>query len=224
MKRVVVPVLLALLSPLSVHAAEDLNVTLERLVTGLASAFDSGAQLRAEQLSRTPKADQHVRVHRAFTRIDAPDVGDNVFVVTLRNDGPDGPIDFVEFQVWTLSIDSERNAVKMAPRRFKNPQAFADISYDADKMKGLRASDLVPSDGAASCPIYWQTKDDVIKGVTEKPCNGPIGKPPKMLSWDWTYILGETALWMSFAGRDPDTNAIIFGRQDQTPWRLDRVR
>lgn len=224
MTRFAVPVLLALFCPLMAHAAEDLSITLERLMAGLDSAFDSGAQLRAEQLSGTPEADQHVRVHRTFTRIDAPDVGDNVFVVTLRNDGPDGPIDFVEFQVWTLTIDQNRNAVKMAPRRFRDPQAFADISYDPDKMKGLRAADLVPSDGAASCPIYWQADGDVIKGVSGKPCNGPVGKPPKMLTWDWTYILGETALWMSFAGRDPDSGAIIFGRQDQTPWRLDRVK
>lgn len=204
------------------HAAEDLNETLARLMTGLSGAFDSGAQLRAEQLSGTPEIMQHVRVHRAFTRIDAPEVGDNVFVVTLRNDGPDGPIDFVEFQVWTLTVDADRAAIKMAPRRFKDPQAFADISYDADKMKGLRASDLVPSDGAAACPIYWQAKGDVIKGVSGKPCLGPIGKPPKMLSWDWTYILSDAALWMSFAGRGDD-GEIVFGRQDQTPWRLDRA-
>lgn len=223
MTRFSVALLLALIYPLSAFAVEDLTHTLQRLMTGLASAFDSGAQLRAEQLSGTPKADQHVRVHRTFTRIDAPDVGDNVFVVTLRNDGPDGPIDFVEFQVWTLTIDDEYGAVKMAPRRFKNPQAFADISYDASKMKSLRAADLTPSDGAASCPIYWQADGNVIKGVSGKPCDGPIGRPAKMLSWDWTYILGDAALWMSFAGRDPDTDAIIFGRQDQTPWRLDRV-
>lgn len=203
--------------------AEDLTVTLDRLMTGLSGAFDSGAQLRAEQLSGTPEAERHVRVHRAFTRIEAPDVGENVFVVTLRNDGPDGPIDFVEFQVWTLTIDSDRQAIKMAPRRFKNPQAYAEISYDADKMKGLRATDLVPSDGAAACPIYWQINGDVIKGVSEKPCDGPIRTPPQMLTWEWTYILGDTALWMSFAGRDPKSNEIVFGRQDQTPWRLDRL-
>lgn len=223
MKWFTPPVLLVLFWSSASVGAEDLKSTLERLMTGLAGAFDSGAQLTAERLSGTPDDQQHVRVHRAFTRIDAPEVGENVFVVTLRNDGPEGPIDFVEFQVWTLAVDTDRAAVKMAPQRFKDPQAFADISYDADKMKGLRASDLVPSDGAASCPIYWQVDGDVIKGVSGKPCLGPIGRPPKMLSWDWTYILGDTALWMSFAGRD-DTGEIIFGRQDQTPWRLDRVR
>lgn len=206
----------------SAFAAEAQSITLERLMTGLSGAFDSGAQLRAEQLSGTPDDHQHVRVHRAFTRIDAPDIGENVFVVTLRNDGPDGPIDFVEFQVWTLTVDIDRNAVEMAPQRFKDPKAYAPISYDADRMKGLRSSDLVPSDGAASCPIYWQTDGDLIKGISGMPCDGPIGKPPKMLSWDWTYILGDTALWMSFAGRDED-GQIVFGRQDQTPWRLDKV-
>lgn len=211
---------LALASPSL--AEDDLALTLDRLTTGLSGAFDSGAQKRAEQLVGTPEALQHVRVHRVFTLIDAPDVGEHVFVVTLRNGGPEAPIDFFEFQVWTLTIDTGRNAVKMAPQRFKDPQAYAEISYDADKMAGLRPSDLVPSEGAASCPIYWQPDGELIKGVSEKPCDGPIGRPPKMLSWDWTYILGDTALWMSFAGRDGNEQ-IVFGRQDQTPWRLDKI-
>ena len=78
-----------------------------------------------------------MRVNRTFTRIDAPDVGEYVFAVTLRNDGPDGPIDMAEFQVWTLEIDASRNAVKMAPQRYKTPEAYVDISTNADAMAQL---------------------------------------------------------------------------------------
>jgi len=59
-----------------------------------------------------------------------------------------------------------------------------------------------------------------MHGVSEKPCLGPIRDA--MLSWEWTYILSDTALWMSFAGRN-DGGEIVFGRQDQLPWRLDKV-
>lgn len=200
---------------------DDLNATLERLMSGLNGAFDSGAQLRAEKLSNTPKEHWHQHVYRSFTRIDAPDVGDNVFVVTLRDDGPEGRIDMVEFQVWSLSVDEERGAVKMVPQRFRTPEAYTSVTRDPAAFKDFKASDLVPSDGAAGCPIYWKPSDTgLIHGVSGVPCLGPIRS--EMLSWDWTYILSGTALWMSFAGRN-EAGDIVFGRQDQTPWRLDKV-
>jgi hypothetical protein len=208
----------------SANAADTLSlkITLERLMRGLNGAFDSGAQLRAEQLSNTPQQLQHQRVHRTFTRIDAPDVGQNVFVVTLRNGGPDGPIDMVEFQVWTLSIDTANNAIKMTPYRFKDPATYAPFGRDPKKMKDLKAAELMRSEGAAGCVIYWRAVNSIARGLSGTPCRGALAPNRPVLSWEWTYILGDTALWMSFAGRD-DTDAIVFGRQDQIPWRLDRV-
>lgn len=221
------PILLPLLASLAFSTpalADSLDDTLGRLMTGLSGAFDSGPQLAAEQLSNTPKEMQHVRVHRAFVPIDAPDVGDNVFVVTLRNEGPDGPIDMVEFQLWTLEIDRAENAVKMAPQRFKDPEFYAAIGSEPEKMKGLKQSALTPSDGAAACAIYWRPVDDVIHGLSGKPCDGAVRPGRPVLSWEWTYILGEDALWISFAGRSKEDGEVVFGRQDQLPWRLDKVQ
>lgn len=222
MKRCFVFILAAMLAP-APAVADELRDTLSQLMSGLDGAFDSGPQLAAELFSGTPKEKQHVRVHRAFVRIDAPDVGDHVFVVTLRNDGPEGPIDMVEFQVWTLEIDDERNAVKMAPRRFKDPGFYAAIGSEPDKMRGLKPSALMPSEGAAACPIYWRAVEDVIHGESGMPCDGAVRPGRPVLSWEWTYILGDDALWMSFAGRSKDDGEIVFGRQDQLPWRLDKV-
>ena len=214
--------LAAMLTPFPA-AATELQDTLARLMSGLDGAFDSGSQLAAEQISGTPKEAQHVRVHRAFVRIDAPDVGDNVFVVTLRNDGPEGPIDMVEFQVWTLEIDEDQNAVKMAPQRFREPERYAAIGGEPEKMKGLKPSALTPSEGAAACPILWRPAEGVLHGVSGKPCDGALRPGRPVLSWEWTYILGEDALWMSFAGRSKEDGEIVFGRQDQLPWRLAKV-
>lgn len=221
MKKLALTILLSAFAAQPLHA-EDLNTTLARLMNGLDGAFDSGPQLASEKLSGTPNEMQHVRVHRAFVRIDAPDVGDNVFVVTLRNDGPDGPIDMVEFQLWTLEIDQAENAVKMAPQRFKDPERYAAIGSEPNKMKGLMRSELVPSEGAAACPVYWRPVDDVIHGITGKPCEGAVRPGRPVLSWEWTYILGDDALWMSFAGRG-NGGEVAFGRQDQLPWRLDKL-
>lgn len=221
MKKLALAAILSIFATQSLHA-QSLDATLARLMTGLDGAFDNGPQLAAEKLSNTPTKMQHVRVHRAFVRIDAPDVGENVFVVTLRNDGPDGPIDMVEFQLWTLEIDPEENAVKMAPQRFKDPERYAAIGSEPDKMKGLMQSQLTPSEGAAACPIYWRPVGDMLHGVSGKPCDGAVRPGRPVLSWEWTYILGDEALWMSFAGRS-DTGEVAFGRQDQLPWRLDKI-
>lgn len=221
MKRLALAALLSAFAAQPLHA-QGMDTSLARLMTGLNGAFDSGPQLTAETLSGTPKDMQHVRVHRAFVRIDAPDVGDNVFVVTLRNDGPDGPIDMVEFQLWTLEIDQEENAVKMAPQRFKDPERYAAIGSEPEKMKGLMKSALVPSEGAAACPIYWRPVDGMLHGISGKPCDGAVRQGRPVLSWEWTYILGDDALWMSFAGRGED-GEVVFGRQDQLPWRLDKI-
>ncbi|NKB43347.1 MAG: hypothetical protein GKS03_03615 [Alphaproteobacteria bacterium] len=215
-------VLVAMMAASFPASAVELEETLVRLMAGLDGAFDSGPQLAAEKLSGTPQDKQHVRVHRAFVRIDAPDVGDNVFVVTLRDGGPDGPIDMIEFQLWTLEIDKERNAVKMAPQRFKDPERYAAIGDEPEKMKGLKASQLVPSEGAAACSIYWRAVDEMVHGASGKPCLGAVRPGRPVLSWEWTYILGDDALWMSFAGRGDD-GEVVFGRQDQLPWRLDKV-
>ena len=216
--------LLALALPTPATVADghgNLTRTLDRLMTGLDGAFDSGTQLSAEKLSNTPAEHWHQHVYLSFARIDAPDVGENVFVVTLRDDGPQGRIDLIEFQVWTLTVDEERDAIKMAPRRFKTPEAFTQVTRDPSAFKDFKADDLVPSDGAASCPILWKpTSNGFIYGVSDTPCLGPIRG--QMLSWEWTYVLNDTALWMSFAGRN-DEGKIVFGRQDQTPWRLDKV-
>jgi hypothetical protein len=222
MKLAVIAALIVIsgIAPASAATQSGLEQVLTRLMTVLPGAFDSGAQLRAEELSLAPEAIRHVRVHRSFLPIDTPDVGENVLVVTLRDGGPEGEIDLAEFQVWTLTIDRVRGAVEMAPRRFKTPETYVTFPHDAGKFKNLKASDLMPSEGAASCPIYWTPSNGVLRGVSGKPCDGPIRGT--MLSWEWTYILSDTALWMSFTGRN-DSGEIVFGRQDQLPWRLDKV-
>ena len=214
--------IVSMVSPPAFAAIEaELDQALNTLMTGLSGAFDSGPQVRAEKLSNTPVDMEHQHVYRSFTPIDAPDVGGNVFVVTLRDDGPEGRVDMVEFQVWTLTVDAERKAVRMAPRRFKTPEDYVAITRNADAFNNLKASDLVPSSGAAGCAILWTpSSSGLIHGVSEKPCLGPIRDA--MLSWEWTYILSDTALWMSFSGRN-DSGKIVFGRQDQLPWRLDKV-
>jgi hypothetical protein len=53
-------------------------------------------------------------------------VGTNLLVSTVRYGGRRGQLDNGEFQVWTLSVDSEKGAVKMALQRFKTPEDYIE--------------------------------------------------------------------------------------------------
>jgi hypothetical protein len=202
----------------------ELKSVLARLMDTLPGQFDNAAQLYFEEDSKTPKELLHGRVYRSFTRIDAPDIGANVLVATVRYGGKDGQFDGSEFQVWTLSVDAERKAVKMSPRRFKDPAKYIDIARDADKLKGLTSADLVAPSGAAGCDVFWRVYGTDLRGVTEPGACSSMSSTLKVpLNWEWEYILTADEMWLSFAGRD-GTGKIVSGRPDQVHWRLGKAR
>jgi CpeT/CpcT family (DUF1001) len=202
----------------------ELKTVLADLMQRLPGQFDNAAQEFFEQELKTPKELVHGRVYRTFTRIHAPDVGENVLVGTVRYGGKDGMFDNGEFQVWTLSVDAERKAVKMAPRRFKEPAKYIDIARDADKLKGLKAEDLLPPQGAAGCDVYWRLFGEGLRGATEPGACSSMSSTLKVpLNWEWDYVLTETELWLNFAGRDA-SGKIVSGRPDQVHWRLGKAR
>ena len=127
--------------PCSVALAEvapvALEQTLDRLMSILPGEFDSSRQMHAERAANTPEDAVHSHVYRSFIQIDVPDIGDNVLVSTVRYGGRDGQFDHFEFQVWTLTIDAERDAVEMKPRRFKAPEKFLADNRNPRAFKGL---------------------------------------------------------------------------------------
>jgi hypothetical protein len=43
------------------------------------------------------------------------------------------------------------------------------------------------------------------------------------MDFTWEFTQSETEQWINFAGRDA-SGKIVFGREDQTEWRLDKAR
>jgi hypothetical protein len=204
------------------HTAE-LEQALPRLLHLLSGEFDSQTQLLAEKQAGTPEALVHGWVNRSFTRIDAPDVGEHVVVTAVRYGGRDGSFDNGEFQVWTLSVDTQRNAIKMSPRRFREPERWIAFSRDAAALAGLGSDDLLPPQGAAGCDILWQPDGKHLQGTTDPALCVAVSSTLNVpLSWEWRYLLEADALWISFAGRN-EAGDIVNGRQDRLPWRLDRL-
>ncbi|MDX2144283.1 MAG: CpcT/CpeT family chromophore lyase [Rhodospirillaceae bacterium] len=202
----------------------ELKTALKTLMTWLPGQFDSEPQRFFEEEYKTPKDLVHGRVYRSFTKIDAPAIGENVLVGTVRYGGKDGQFDNGEFQVWTLGVDQARQAVKMSPRRFKDPARYVEIARDAEKLKGLTPDDLKPAEGAAGCDIWWRLSGKQLLGRTEPGACASMSTVLKTtLNWEWEYILNHEELWLTFAGRDA-SGKIVSGRPDQVPWRLGKAR
>jgi hypothetical protein len=203
-------------------ASDNLEPTLTRLMAILPGEFDSAQQMRAEQATNTPPESVHSHVYRSFIRIEAPAIGKNVLVSTVRYGGRDGQFDNYEFQVWALSVDSKKGAVEMKPHRFKTPEQYVANNRNADAFKDLATSELIPAHGAAGCPVYWTANGDALRGTTHPPCNSLSETMGVVLAWEWAYSLDESGAWINFAGRD-NAGEVVNGRTDQMPWRLDKL-
>jgi hypothetical protein len=219
--------LLSLLSgspALATNSPIELRTTLATLMERLPGRFDNAAQLFFDQETKTPPAEQHGRVFRSFLRVDAPAIGANVLVAQVRYGGDAGRFDDAEFQVWTLAVDAEHKAVRMAPRRFRDPGPYRDRALDAAAFKGLTPADLLPAEGSAGCDLYWRKYGEDLRAVTAPgECRRRSMSLQKDIDWSWEYILSGTELWVSFAGRD-ERGRIVAGRADQVHWRLGKAR
>ena len=202
----------------------ELRTALATLMERVSGRFDNASQLFFEQEYKMPEKEQHGRVFRSFIPIDAPDIGENVLVAQVRYGGDSGTFDAGEFQVWTVAVDAERKAVKMSPRRFKDPDKYKDKALDAAAFKGLTPADLVPSNGAAGCDIYWRKFGNDLRGESEP---GACRKMSTILKtevdWSWEYILTDPEMWLTYGGRD-GSGKVVSGRPDQVHWRLGKAR
>ncbi len=221
---IAVAALIAAAPAFATNSPIELKTALKDLMTILPGQFDNASQKFFEEENKTPKELAHGSVYRSFTHIEAPDVGQNVLVATVRYGGKSGSFDNGEFQVWTLSVDAARKAVKMSPRRFKDPAKYVDKALDAAAFKDLMAADLVPAQGAASCDVYWRKFGNELRGQTEPGACSSMSTTMKMqLAWEWEYILNDTEMWINFAGRDA-TGKIVNGQPDQSHFRLGKAR
>lgn len=202
----------------------ELRTALAALMQRLPGRFDNAAQLYFEQQTGTPERLQHSRVFRSFVPVDAPALGDAVLVSQLRQGGEGGRSDDAHFLVWTLSVDAERKAVRMSPRRLRDPAPYTSRALDPAAFAGLTAADLLPAQGAAACDLYWRKYGDDLQALSAPgECRQADAASRQTLDWSWEWILTDTELWVGHAGRDP-RGRIVDGRPDQAHWRLGRAR
>lgn len=222
--KLMLAALLAASPAAATNSPIELKGVVASLMAWLPGEYDSEPQRFFEAEYITPPDQQHQRIYRAFTRIEAPDVGENVIVATVHASVKYSAFDFAEFQVWTVSVDVARQAVVMSPRKFKDPEAFRGIATYAAKLKGLKAYQLAPASGAAGCDIVWRLIGTQLRGHTEPGrCTSTLRRANGEATFDWEWLLNDEELWITFAGKDGAGN-LVMGRADQTHWRLMKAR
>ena len=205
-------------------ASIEVKTALQQLLTTLPGEYDSEPQRFFEAEYKTPESEQHGRIHRVFTRIEAPAVGPNVLVSVGHTGSEDGVLDERELLVWTLEMDDAKRAVRMSPWQFRNPADYAAIATDADKLKGLTPAALEPAVAASACPMLWQLLNGQLRGRTSGDgCRTAAGSGQRAQTFGREWLLNEDELWINVAGRDAK-GKILTGRQDQTHWRLGKAR
>jgi len=202
----------------------ELKTALARLMASLPGEYDSEPQRFFEAEYKTPPDQQHVRVYRRFTRIEAPDVGAHVLVATVHGGDKYAAFDLAEFQVWTVTVDETRRAVRMSPRRFRDPAKYQAIATDATKLAGLAASELLPATGAAGCDLYWRLIGTQLRGRNDPgTCRTRLRRQALEATFEREWLLNDEELWITFAGREAG-GRLVMGRADQTHWRLMKAR
>jgi len=215
----------AMSSPAIVGAASiEVKTALQQLMDMLPGEYDSEPQRFFEAEYKTPVNEQHARMYRAFTLIDAPEIGPHVLVGVGYEGDKYGTFKDSEFLVWTLATDDATRAVRMTPWQFKRPADFAAFATDASKLKGLPKAAVMPATGARGCAMLWQPLNGQLRGRSETgACREAAagGKPAQTFDREW--LLNADELWINFAGRDAKGN-LLTGRVDQTPWRFGKAR
>jgi hypothetical protein len=207
------------------NSPPELRAVLRDLMAWLPGEYDNAAQVFFEREQQGQGPEVHSRIYRAYHRLDAPRIGDDVLLFEVRNGGKAGPLDLAELQVWTLAIDASRRAVRMSPRRFVDEQKGRDLlAAGRTGAAGLSPADLKPAVGIAGCDILWRLDGRQLVGRTVPgECKGTSRRTGGPMDFTWEFTQNETQQWISFAGRDP-AGTLVFGRDDQTAWRLDKAR
>lgn len=202
----------------------ELRTVLARLMAGLPGEYDSEPQRFFEAEYRTPPEQQHARTYRRFTRIDAPQIGAQVLVATVHAGDRFAPADPAGFLLWTLSVDESRGAVRMSPRRFREPAKYQAVAHDPARFVALAATELEPAVGEAACDLYWRQLGTQLRAVNDPgSCLSVATGAAAAARVDWEWLFNESELWIRFVGRDAQGRQVL-GRLDQTHWRLMKAR
>ncbi len=202
----------------------ELLAVLRDLAAWLPGEYSSAAQVDLESVRGAPPSGPHQRQLRQIARIDAPQLGEYVFVSQTRlGSRRSDPLAAVQPQLLVVAIDAKRRAVGMVGRRILDAAKFENLGSRPD-LWGKVAFD--PAYGA-NCTVLWrlhgrQLVGRVADASTEDSCT-MTARDGRRLRWQNEWVLNPDQLWIDDNGYNAD-GSLFQGRADRAHLRLTRVR
>ena len=186
---------------------------LVQLVGFFEGEFDNDSQLWFEGRRGWSgnEEEKHIRIHATHTKIDAPDIGDNVFYVEEFIEGD--PAKISRQRVVNFRSDIDKGGVVMELYFLNEPNKFINAQDSMDVFGDIGQDDLFGLDG---CNVVFKREaDQFIGSMEDKMCQFGEGDKKRFsvhnihLSatkyWrvDQTYLVGNGEFYMGHPNDEP---------------------
>lgn len=189
----------------------------------LAGRWDNELQTFFEPELNVPAPLRHERLHAVVKPIDAPEFGSVSFYVEYRKGGEAGPV--VRQRIWTLSVDQELRAVRLAGFAPKDGKPLEGAWRQIEGVEGLKP-DQVKKDSftpVAGCDIIWRRRGEGFSGATRPAtCKLVTNGDKRVLNVSEQHDLSANVWEVRDVGVD-ERGVRVFGGSDLPPTRLKRA-
>lgn len=211
------------LKPLTPEMKEVLNKDLLDLADLFAGRWDNELQTFYEPEINVPIQLRHERLHAVVKPIEAPEFGPVSFYVEYRKGGEAGPV--VRQRIWTLSVDQELGAIRLAGFAPKDGKSLEGAWHQAQAPQGINPDQVRKDDftHVAGCDIIWHRRGEGFSGLTRPAsCKLITNSDKRVLSVSEQHDLSANIWEVRDVGVD-ERGIRIFGGSDKLPTRLKRA-
>jgi CpeT/CpcT family (DUF1001) len=199
--------------------AEMLAKDLLDLAAMLGGRWDNELQTFFEPELNVPAAQRHDRLHILIRPLESGVFGSNAFYVEYRSGGETGAV--VRQRVWTVSLDSQLGALRLANFTPKEGKPLEGAWRDPSRLAAIKPADFIPVTG---CDIIWRRRADGFSGETRPGACKVVttGNEQRILTVSERHDLSPSTWDVRDIGVD-ERGTRVFGSADNAPSRLRRA-
>jgi hypothetical protein len=198
-------------------AAQNLKKELPLMMQWFEGRFDNFAQTVEEKESKAEFP--HEQIHSIFTRVNLPNIGENVFYVQQYMDGNEAKI--YRQRLYVFTPNKKEKAIELKIYTFPDEKAVLNAHLDQSKLAGLT---LEKMDSPKGCEVYWRLKDDKFEGsMKPNACKVVSKRSGKTLIITDDLFLTKDEIWINDQAKDDQGN-YVFGNKSGIHHKLKRVR
>jgi len=209
-------VMLAVCMP--AKAADSLSDDLNLFLQWFPGEYDNYEQHWQDLEDKVEQVHEHI--HHIFLKVDAPQVGDNVFFVQQYMDGD--PSNVYRHRLYSLTEDKQENAIRLTIYSYKDEPKYLNAHLNPAILKALSKDELIERPG---CEVFWKLNNEgYFDGyMKERACSFVSQRSGKKIYITDTLRLTEDEIWIQDEAFDEQGNR-IFGNLAGIPHKNRKVR